>query len=135
MIEDALKEAIDYLTAEYGSSDMSTWLTPVRMQVYEEQGALPADAFEHPYMNRGTYTQIAELVAGGEPTGLSCIPPGQSGFMWLDIVGGKTPTPTPSPHAYDQVELYASWTYKSMLFTLAAVEAVEESRTVLYVEE
>jgi len=127
MIEDALKEAIDYLTGEYGG-DMSTWLTPVRWQEYDVQGALP-QAFEHPYMNRGTYTQIAELAAGGEPTGLSCIPPGQSGFMPFST------NPTPSPHAYDQVALYASWTYKDMLFTLAAAEAVEESRTVLYVEE
>jgi len=125
-IEDALKDAIDYLTGQYGSSDMSTWLTPVRMQDYDETGFLPGDDL-HPYMNRGTYTQIADVVAGGEPTGLSCIPPGQSGFVEYPGI--------PSPHAYDQVALYASWTYKNMLFTLTAVEDVEESRTVLYVEE
>jgi penicillin amidase len=134
MIEDALEEAVDYLTADYGSSDMSTWLTPVRMQGYDEQGALPAAAFEHPYMNRGTYGQIAEMVPGGVPNAMDVIPPGQSGFMYLDIAGGKVPTPTPSPYAYDQVELYASWTYKTMLFTQAAVEDVETSRTVFYVE-
>jgi len=33
-------------------------------------------------------------------------------------------TPTPSPHAYDQVELYASWTYKPMPITREAVQAV-----------
>lgn len=126
MIEDALEDAVDYLAEEYGSSDMSTWLTPVRMQDYDETGALPG-ADLHPYMNRGTYTQIAEMVAGGQPTGLSCIPPGQSGFVQYPGI--------PSPYAYDQVALYASWTYKSMLFTLAAVEAVETSRTVFYVEE
>jgi hypothetical protein len=43
-------------------------------------------------------------------------------------VDGKTPTPTPSPHAYDQVLLYASWTYKPMHLSLAAVEAVETWR-------
>jgi len=126
MIEEALEEAVDYLTAEYGSSDMSTWLTPVRMQDYDETGGLPG-ADLHPYMNRGTYTQIAEMVAGGVPNAMDVIPPGQSGF--LEYPG------FPSPYAYDQVPLYASWTYKPMLFTLAAVEGVETSRTVLYVEE
>ena len=126
MIEDALKDAVDYLTVEYGSSDMSTWLTPVRMQSYDETGFLPGHEL-HPYMNRGTYTQIAEMVAGGEPNAMSVIPPGQSGFVEYPGI--------PSPHAYDQVALYASWTYKDMLFTLAAAETAETSRTVLYVEE
>ncbi len=126
MIEDALEEAVDYLTAEYGA-DMSTWLTPVRMQSYDEQGALPADVFEHPFMNRGTYNHIAEMSTPQDAQ--SVIPPGQSGFM------GVTYPPTPSPYAYDQVLLYASWIYKDMLFTLAAVEAAETSRTVFYVEE
>jgi penicillin amidase len=132
LIIDALGDAVDELTAEYGA-DMSTWLTPVQMQSYDEQGALPADAFEHPRMNRGTYNHIAEMSTPQEA--MNVIPPGTSGFMYLDIVGGKTPTPTPSPYAYDQVELYASWTYKTMLFTQAAVEDVETSRTVFYVEE
>jgi len=122
MIVDALKEAVDALEIQYGSSDMSTWLTSVRMQAYDEQGALPGGEL-HPTMNRGTYNHIAELST--PPQGQSVIPPGQSGFMWLEIVGGKTPTPVPSPHAYDQVELYASWTYKDMLFTLEDVEAVK----------
>ena len=132
LIIDALGDAVDELTAEYGA-DMSTWLTPVQMQSYDEQGALPADAFEHPRMNRGTYNHIAEMSTPQEA--MNVIPPGTSGFMYLDIAGGKTPTPTPSPYAYDQVELYASWTYKPMLYTLTAVEAVETSRTVFYVEE
>lgn len=125
MIEDALEEAVDYLTGEYGA-DMSTWLTPVRMQSYDETGGLPG-ADLHPYMNRGTYTQIAEMVPGGVPNAMDVIPPGQSGFLEYPGI--------PSPHAYDQVALYASWTYKPMLFTLAAAEAAETSRTVLYVEE
>ena len=125
LIVNALKDALDDLELEYGSGDMSTWLTPVRMQSYDEVGGLPGKEL-HPYMNRGTYTQIAEMVEGGVPNGLSAIPPGQSGFLAYPGI--------PSPHAYDQVLLYASWTYKSMLFTLAAVEGVETSRTVFYVE-
>jgi penicillin amidase len=85
LIVDALKAAIDELKLAYGE-DMSTWLTPVRMQTYDEQGALPA------------------------------------GYR---IVGGKTPTPVPSDHAYDQVALYASWTYKDMLLARTAIEAVK----------
>ena len=123
LIEDALREAVDELATEYGSSDMPTWLTPVRMQSYDVQGALP-QAFEHPYMNRGTYNQIVEMLTAQNAT--SVIPPGQSGFMAFGI------PPVPSPHAYDQVPLYASWTYKPMLFSMSAVEAVETSRKVLY---
>ncbi|MFP3897755.1 MAG: penicillin acylase family protein [Dehalococcoidia bacterium] len=122
LIMDALKEAIADLKVEYGE-DMSTWLTPVRMQKYDKLGALPTDVFSHPAMNRGTYNQIAEL-STPLPQGKNVIPPGQSGFMELKIVDGKTPTPTPSPHAYDQVLLYASWTYKPMHLSRVSVEAV-----------
>ena len=122
LVVDALKEAIAELKVTYGE-DMSAWLTPVRMQSYDEQGALPADAFSHPRMNRGTYNQIAEL-STPLPEGKSVIPPGQSGFMELKIVDGKTPTPVPSPHAYDQVLLYASWMYKPMHLSRVSVEAV-----------
>lgn len=120
MIIEALEEAVDYLTGEYGA-DMSAWLTPVQMQSYDEQGALPADVFEHPRMNRGTYNHIAELSAP-YPAAQSVIPPGQSGFMAFAV------PLVPSPHAYDQVALYAGWMYKDMHFTLEAVEAVETWR-------
>ena len=123
LIVSALKEAIADLKVMYGA-EMSTWLTPVRMQTYDAQGALPADAFSHPRMNRGTYNQIAEL-STPLPQGKSVIPPGQSGFMELRIVDGRTPTPVPSDHAYDQVLLYASWTYKPMHLSRSAVEAVK----------
>ena len=136
MIEDALKEAVDYLTSEYGA-DMSTWLTPVRMQEYGAQGALPGGDY-HPYMNRGTYNQIAEMLSkppskakasakgkGRPPLAVSVIPPGQSGFV--SLVGM---VPTPSPHAFDQLPLYAAWQYKQMLFRSKDIEAVETWRRV-----
>jgi hypothetical protein len=122
LIINALGEAVDELTAEYGA-DMSTWLTPVQMQSYDVQGGLP-QAFEHPRMNRGTYNHIAEMST--PPVADNVIPPGASGFLEYPGI--------PSPYAYDQVALYASWTYKHMLFTLTAVEAVETSREVFYVE-
>jgi len=122
LIIEALEDAVDELTGEYGA-DMSTWLTPVQMQSYDVQGGLP-QAFEHPRMNRGTYNQIVEMSTPQQAENV--IPPGQSGLVVLPGV--------PSPYAYDQVELYASWTYKPMLFTLEAVEAVKTWQKVFYVE-
>ncbi len=122
LIIEALEEAVDELTAEYGA-DMSTWLTPVRMQNYDETGGLPG-ADLHPYMNRGTYNHIAEMST--PQVAVNVIPPGTSGLLVYPGV--------PNAHAYDQVELYASWTYKPMLFTLGAVEAVKTWQRIFYVE-
>ena len=119
LIVNSLQDAIAELETEYGSSNMTTWLTPVRMQDYDEMGALPGDDI-HPYMNRGTYNQIAEMLAADLPNAENVIPPGQSGLMTLVGI-----TPTPSEHAYDQLPLYATWTYKPMLFSRTAVEAVK----------
>jgi penicillin amidase len=134
LIVDALKDAIGVLEVQYGSDDMSTWLTPVRMQRYDAQGALPG-GYYHPSMNRGTYNQIAEMISkpppktkasakgkGSPPLAVSVIPPGQSGFMsYLGV---------PSPHAFDQLSLYATWQYKHMLFRTRDIEAVETWRRV-----
>jgi len=137
MIVDALKEAIAELKDEYGA-DMSTWLTPVRMQAYVKQGGLPninpaTGKGWHPAMNRGTYNQIAEL-SSPLPQGKNVIPLGQSGFIELRIVEGRTPTPIPSDHVWDQVELYAKWEYKPMHLTRAAVEAVQTWKRDFFLE-
>ena len=115
LIVNALKDAIDALAIQYGSGNMTTWLTPVRMQSYDEMGFLPGDEL-HPFMNRGTYNQIAELCTTGLPQAKNVIPPGQSGFVQYPGI--------PSPHVGDQVLLYVTCTDKPMLFTRAAVEAV-----------
>ena len=125
LIVNALKAAIAELETQYGSSNMATWLTPVRMQNYDAQGALPGGKI-HPYMNRGTYNQIAEMLAEGLPNAKNVIPPGQSGLVVLPGVA--------NPHVADQVALYASWTYKPMLFTREAVEAVKTWGKVFYLE-
>jgi len=119
LIVNALQDAIAELKTQYGSSDMSTWLTPVRMQNYDAQGALPGGPL-HPYMNRGTYNQIAEMLAEGLPNAKNVIPPGQSGFVAFPGIA--------NPHVGDQVALYASWTYKPIRFTRTAVELVETWR-------
>jgi len=125
VIVEALQDAIAGLKTQYGSSNMATWLTPVRMQTYDKGGALPGGKI-HPYMNRGTYNQIAEMVADGLPNAKNVIPPGQSGFVAYPGIA--------DPHVADQVALYASWTYKPMLFTREAVEAVKTWGKVFYVE-
>jgi penicillin amidase len=123
LIVSALQDAIAALKTQYGSSNMAAWLTPVRMQSYDKLGALPGGKL-HPYMNRGTYNQIAEMLSKGLPNAKNVIPPGQSGLVVLPGVA--------NPHVADQVALYASWTYKPMLFTREAVEAVKSWQKVFY---
>jgi penicillin amidase len=119
-----LKEALAGLKAEYGSNDISTWLTPVRTVTFDAQGALPAPTMHG--MNRGTYNHIAEMPRWRiwkKPHAVDVIPPGQSGFV--NAVDGA------SPHAYDQLLLYETWTYKPMLFRLVDIWRVAESWTPL----
>jgi len=129
VIAQVLKEAMAYLTSKYGP-DMSTWLTPVRKVTFDRMGALPAPAMH--YMNRGTYNHIAEMprLRWINPHAVDVIPPGQSGFVKLEIIGG-IPTPVPSPHAYDQLLLYETWQYKPMLHNIFDILEVAESITIL----
>ena len=114
-----LKEVLKDLKRTRGK-DMSTWLTPVRTVTFDQQGALPAPTMHA--MNRGTYNHIAEMPShpGTRPHAVNVIPPGQSGFV--NIFG-------PSPHAYDQLMLYETWTYKPMLYRIEDVLEVAESQT------
>jgi len=124
LIVRVLKEALAELEASYGP-DVSTWLTPVRITYLWSQGALPTPKMQS--MNRGTYNHIAEMPkwewwhAFGKPPphAVNVIPPGQSGFF--SIVDGI------SPHAYDQLILYDTWTYKPVRFSWRANIAVSES--------
>jgi penicillin G amidase len=125
VIVKVLKQALAELTNELGP-DMSKWLTPVRTVKFSQLGALPAPTMH--YMNRGTYNQTAEMprkMGRGMdyPNAVNVIPPGQSGFIFLK--GGH---PTPSPHAYDQLPLYETWTYKPMRFKSDEIFGVAESR-------
>ncbi len=121
VIVQVLKEALAELEIEYGS-DISTWLTPVQIIPFSQQGALPAPKMHA--MNRGTYNHIAEMPGKEKdtPHAVDVIPPGQSGFM--NYLGEFN-------HAYDQLELYETWTYKPMLYTYGAIKAVAESTTIL----
>jgi penicillin amidase len=128
-----LKWAIGNLTDDPGP-DMSTWLTPVRIRTFDQMGALPAPTMHE--MNRGTYNQIVEMpkrkwwLWKEPPHAVNVIPPGQSGFVKLEIIDG-VPTPVPSPHAYDQLPLYETWTYKPMRFRSWDIWKVAESWMIL----
>jgi hypothetical protein len=125
LIVGVLKEALKDLKETRGK-DMSTWLTLVHTVTFDQMGALPAPTMHA--MNRGTYNQIVEMPShpGTPPHAVNVIPPGQSGFM--SLVDG---VPTPSPHAYDQLLLYETWTYKPMRYRYEDIMEVAESETPL----
>jgi len=124
-----LKEAIDYLNATHGP-DITTWLTPVKTITFDQQGALPAPTMHA--MNRGTYNHIVEMITRGRrgrccgryPHAVNVIPPGQSGFM--NYLGQY------SPHAYDQLLLYETWTYKPVRFRFGEIRRLAESWEILF---
>ena len=121
VIVEALKEALAELAAM--EADMSKWLTTVRKVTFSQLGALPPPTMH--YMNRGTYNHIAEMPGKWwkeflkPPHAVDVIPPGQSGFF--NAVSG------PSSHAYDQLPLYETWTYKPMLFRFDDIWGAAES--------
>jgi len=124
-----LKDALANLESDLGP-DMSTWLTPVNIVIFSQQGGLPAPIMHA--MNRGTYNHIAEMLVWdfsdwrnlfAKPHAVNVIPPGQSGF--LNYLGQYD-------HAYDQLPLYETWTYKPMLYGYGDIMAVAESIKTLY---
>ncbi len=121
-IVQVLKEALKDLKKTHGT-DMSTWLTPVRTVTFDQMGALPAPTMHA--MNRGTYNQIVEMPShpGTPPHAVNVIPPGQSGFMQYPGI--------PSPHAYDQLFLYETWTYKPMRYRYEDIMEIAESVALL----
>lgn len=112
----ALVAALDELTATYGSADPADWRQPISTISWSPIGA--AGVPDTIWMNRGTYNQIVHL--GRRTWAENVVAPGQSG------------EPT-SPHFADQLELYATWTYKPMRLTRADLRGHVESVKVLRV--
>ncbi len=98
----ALIDSLDHLTVLYGSSDVSAWLQPVALIHWSPLGL--GTVPDTIWMNRGTYNQITHLGKGPQLYAENVIAPGQSGDPF-------------SPHFADQLELYATWTYKPMRLT------------------
>jgi penicillin amidase len=110
----ALIDTLDALTVGYGSLDPADWLQPIAQIVWAPLGigSVPNTI----YMNRGTYNQIVHLGSGPELYGENVVAPGQSG----DPFG---------LHFADQLELYATWTYKPMRLNRADLVGHIESTT------
>lgn len=121
-----LKWTIGNLTVDLGPN-MDTWLTPVRIWIPSQQGALPRPIMH--FMNRGTYNQIVEMskrrwgCTSSEPNAWNVIPPGQSGF--INYLAEYN-------HAYDQLNLYETWTYKPMRYRFRDIWKVRETVEHLY---
>jgi penicillin amidase len=99
----SLVDALDALAARFGSLDMAMWLPP-RAEIFWQPGGI-GSVSNTLWMNRGTYNQIVHLGHGANLFGENVVAPGQSGDFR-------------SPHFSDQLELYATWTYKPMRLRL-----------------
>jgi len=114
----ALENALSALEYEFGTENISQWLTPVKIKHFSEVGALSSP--EMPNMDRGTYNQVAEMPLWydnlmSEPSiAFNVLPPGQNGFV--NYSGN------PNSHAYDQLDLYINWQFKPMLFSYKMIE-------------
>lgn len=113
----ALVAAVDDLTASFGSADPASWLQDVAHIVWAPSGAGAVP--DTIWMNRGTYNQIVR-VGWLHTEAENVVAPGQSGDPL-------------SPHFADQLELYATWTYKPMRLTVRDLFGHIESSTVLVV--
>ncbi|MCK4259517.1 MAG: penicillin acylase family protein [Halanaerobiales bacterium] len=109
---ESLGEAMDALTEQYGTSDMTQWKTEIKMMSFlpihmvgvpTSQGMVE----EIKYMDRGSQNHIVELTFP-IPTGKNVCPPGQSGFISKDGVQAL--------HFKDQLDLFTTWQFKDMLF-------------------
>ncbi|KYK29808.1 hypothetical protein AYK20_00300 [Thermoplasmatales archaeon SG8-52-1] len=116
-IVNALDNTLTKLESDFGTDNISEWLSPVKIRYFSEVGALPSPNM--PNMDRGTYNQIAEMPLwdfnsiSDPPIAFNVLPPGQNGFV--NYYG------QPKPHAYDQLDLYINWQFKPMLFNLSKV--------------
>jgi len=127
----ALTQAIDDLTSEFGTGDMSQWLLPVVPQRFVTTNfngipqANPDEVLFLPVnMNRGTENHMVVLKPSGV-SGVNVCPPGQSGFV--------APDGTADPHYQDQMDLYRDFQYKDMLFNPFDIQENAESQdTVTY---
>lgn len=98
----ALREAVDLLTARFGSADIQTWLDPRPAIRY--QHSLGPLCGEIPMSNRASYGQVIELSTPIRAENI--LPLGQSAFI--------SPAGTPDAHFDDQLALYRTFQHKPM---------------------
>jgi len=111
-----LRDALDALTAQYGSASTPAWLQK-RAEIFWVPGGI-GSVSNTIWMNRGTYGQLVHLGDGHDLRAMNVIAPGQSGDFR-------------SPHFDDQLDLYATWKYKPMRLTKRSQLEHAESITTL----
>ncbi len=118
------------------NSDAAWQDLPNRISKFVALGAAPA--FEIPMTNRPSHQAFYDWgLPEGPSRSRNALPPGASGHItgtdYLMIQGWREGIPGANapPHLADQLDLYVNFQDKPLLFTREAVEAFEESRTVL----
>ena len=111
-----LKDALDALTAQYGTGATAAWLQ-ARAEINWVPGGV-GRVSNTIWMNRGTYGQLVHLGEKEDLRAMNVIAPGQSGDFR-------------SPHFDDQLDLYATWKYKPMRLTKRSQLEHAESITTL----
>ncbi len=94
----ALREAIDALTADEGTFEMTAWLLPrITIRFFDDAGS---DVYFGPTVveraNRNAFDFVLELTP--EATGRAVLAPGNSGFVPIGVVGAR--------NVNDQLPLY-----------------------------
>jgi penicillin amidase len=115
-VSESMVAALDGLTGDFGTADMTAWLQPVSLIEWSPLPLTPA-APNTIWMNRGTYNQIVDL--RGNVSAQNVVAPGQSGEPGSD-------------HFLDQLGLYTTWDYKPMHLTKADLDGlIESSKTLI----
>jgi acyl-homoserine lactone acylase PvdQ len=111
----AMITALDALEVAFGSANVADWQQPIS-EIHHRPNGL-ATVPNTIWMNRGTYNQLVHLGRGPGLFAENVVAPGQSG------VAGD-------PHVDDQLDLYATWSYKPMILgdndLVGNVESVTE---------
>jgi hypothetical protein len=114
-----LRQALDELSAEYGTSDVSQWHQPIHRIKFVALSGSPA--WQIPMVNRPSFNHLYDWGADVEK---SVLPPG-SNQAWkpVDFLRFEADGTLPDAHKRDQLDLYASFDYKPAKMTPAHVES------------
>lgn len=119
---ESLRAALMELAAQFGTTDMTQWLTPKITTRFSATSA--ADILYGPtvmeYENRGSFNELLEL--GPTITGRIVVPPGNSAHITLG-------DPEPA-HLRDQLPLYEGFQYHPFPFAQADLEAPTTEETI-----
>jgi penicillin amidase len=125
----ALRTALDGLTARFGTGDQSQWMLPALRESYRDLGVISSvfGPTEMERENRGSFNLVVEL---GTPVhGEIILPPGESGSFTAADVGHEP------PHLRDQLPLYEAFGYRRQPFTRDELEAPIAMEVVPYVRQ